>query len=371
MTRFFLILLLVWSAALVWAQTEAASILRPGDVVRLTCEEEPSLNKEYTITRDGLLVLSFIGAIPVAGLTEQEAAQKVAAELIEQRIVQTATVTLKRQGASEQQAPIRVSGAVESPGEVPGREGLRLSDVLKIARPTSSADLSRVEVTTAQDEKLRFNFSLVTPTDDSQNPLLRPGDRVFLPIVELRQEVLVLGGVQRPGAYPLESEATLAMMIEKAGGISSLGDSTRIRIERTGRAAQLINLQAVPPDFLLMAGDRIVVELRAARDYVYLTGAVVRNGGFDLVPGMTLNRLIQDAGGLLRGGRMDRMTIQRTEGGRVRTITVNLEDVRKGLAADPILMANDRIHVPTNSGRRNNAAVVAGAAVLLYLLFGR
>lgn len=178
-------------------------LVKPGDVVRLTCEQEPSLNRDYTITQDGLIVLSFIGAVEVGGLSEKEAGDRVAARLVEERIVTDATVTVRVQDPVSQ--PIRFRGAVKTSGEIPFRQGLRLSDVLAHAQPVETADLSRIEINPAAQDKLIVDFTRFATDGEKFNPLMKPGDDVFIPMQQRAPEVFVLGGVARPGAVPLSA----------------------------------------------------------------------------------------------------------------------------------------------------------------------
>ncbi|MBL8066759.1 MAG: polysaccharide biosynthesis/export family protein, partial [Chthonomonadaceae bacterium] len=81
MLRQFALFLLLILALVAPAQTKER-IIAPGDTVRLTCEEEPSLNGPYKITRDGLIVMKFIGAVKVSGLTTAESGLKIRDQLL-------------------------------------------------------------------------------------------------------------------------------------------------------------------------------------------------------------------------------------------------------------------------------------------------
>ncbi|MCG9894752.1 MAG: polysaccharide biosynthesis/export family protein, partial [Fimbriimonadaceae bacterium] len=68
MKRVFALLLALFAFALSWAGVESSQPDRkiaPGDKLRMTCVEEPSLDKTYTVTADGLMLIDFLGAIQV------------------------------------------------------------------------------------------------------------------------------------------------------------------------------------------------------------------------------------------------------------------------------------------------------------------
>jgi protein involved in polysaccharide export with SLBB domain len=49
-------------------------IIVPGDVVAMTCAEDNALNGSYTITDSGQILLKYIGAVEIGGLSEKAAA---------------------------------------------------------------------------------------------------------------------------------------------------------------------------------------------------------------------------------------------------------------------------------------------------------
>ena len=80
MLRALILSVLVLAAAFAAAQD---ATIKPGDRLRLLCEEEATLNREYTVSDAGIILVDFLGAIKVEGLTEQEAALAIAKQLID------------------------------------------------------------------------------------------------------------------------------------------------------------------------------------------------------------------------------------------------------------------------------------------------
>lgn len=360
----------------VWARAQSEErVIRPGDVFSLTCEEEPSLNRDYTVTRDGLALLPFVGAVAVGGLTEEQAATRIANELVRNGILRSATITVRLVRAGSEVAPIRFAGAVEVSGELPFREGLKLSDVLAVAKPTAQADLTKVSITSAV-ETVVVDFTKRADSPDS-DPLLKPGDRVFVPRVEVSPEkpapeVYVLGAVRRPGAVRWEEGLTLRRAIEAAGGLAEDADSGAIRLERAGQPVQNLDWNRQPDEVVLAPSDRIVVAQRRREGYVFLSGEVFRPGAIEFESGMTLSQALRAAGGA-RPGRADlsRVSLTRRQGLSERTTRYNALRIQQGLIGDVVLQPGDRIDVPRQARNRIGALEVAGAAVLLWILFGR
>lgn len=136
-----------------------------------------------------------------------------------------------------------------------------------------------------------------------QNP------QVTLNVLEFRsQQVSVLGNVNKPGRYPLETTGMrLSEILSVAGGVTQTGaDSVILMTTRDGRP-QRIEIDLVDMftsgdlsrDVVLQAGDTVFVN-RAPNYFVY--GQVQRPGQYALDRGMTVAQAIAKGGGLtLRG----------------------------------------------------------------------
>src|SRR5688572_24356578 len=141
MFRILLVGLLALASVIAYAQ----NTILPKDVVELKCVEDTKLDGEYTITDDGLILVQYIGAVSVQGLTAQAAAAKISNELVSQQILRRATITIRIK--TEARPEVTVGGAVRRGGTIPWRAGLRLSDALEWATPTSVSDLSKIRIT--------------------------------------------------------------------------------------------------------------------------------------------------------------------------------------------------------------------------------
>jgi protein involved in polysaccharide export with SLBB domain len=339
-------------------------IVKPGAKVKLTCEEEPSLNREYTITKDGYILLSFVGAIQIGGSTEQSASDKISAELVRQKILSKATVTLR---LVLPDAPVKSAGAVKTASELPYQKGIKLVDVIKIAEPTDSADLEKIEITSATGDKIVVNFTLYQGLNEQHNPELRPGDMVFFVMKEKPKEVFILGGVANPGVQPYTPGLTLRQAIDKAGGMATMGDKTRVGLQRAGEVI-VYDLTIPSADAPLQDQDRITVEILKERRFVFVDGQVKRPGSVEYREGKTISQAINEAGGPMGSAAVSRVKLVRK--GTVQEEIVNVDRIMKGFAPDMPLMAGDNVIVPKAS-KKLSPLTIAGAAAALFLLFGR
>ncbi len=344
--RFWLLIILVLAAGTAWADR----LIAPGDRLRLVCEEEPTLSREYVISKDGLILVDFIGGVRVAGLTTGEASEKIGKALIDQRIVRTAT--LKLDFAAVDKGVIRVTGAIASGIEVPYSQGLRLADVLKSAQPNANADLTAVEITPTGGKKLVVDFARLDSRTNENNPELQPGDLVFVPILIKKADCFVFGGVLKPGVVPFENGLDVARAIERVGGFAPNGDRKRIRLEREGKEPVWVDLNNAYMNLALTPGDRLIVELTPVRQFITIDGFVMMPGPIEYREGMTLLQAVRAAGDTLMDPKTVRVQIESGTGKQRKKTIYDLKKIIEGFTGDVKLILGDKISVLRGGKRR-------------------
>jgi len=164
-----------------------------------------------------------------------------------------------------------------------------------------------------------------------------------LPLQIRGNQVSVLGQVNRPGRFPLETaNLRLTDMIAAAGGISGGGADVVIFIGvRSGKQTRLeIDLASLflsgntSSDIVMAAGDIIYVH-RAPMFYIY--GEVNRPGAFRLERNMSVMQGLASGGGTTSRGTTRGLRIHR------RAPDGSLKVVEPGL--DDLLKADDVIYV--------------------------
>jgi polysaccharide export outer membrane protein len=321
------------------AQTGERTI-RPGDCLKLVCEQEASLSKEYLVCHEGTINLPFLGRTLLAGLTLPEASTRIREGLLSQGVLEEATITLSL--VAQPNRPVAYRGAVRFSGELPWADGLTLEDVLAVALPTDVADLSQVEIQSLTGESVRIDVAANPRTK------LRPGDLVIFPIKLKQADVFVLGGVKKPGALEYREGLTVALAIEAAGGLSGQGDASRAELRRKG--GEVFPADATSP-LAVQPGDTVVVHLLSERRWVAVEGAVRKPGPVDFREGITLTQAVQEAGGLLLV-QLDRAEIRRLEKGKVKTTIHRIDEVFRNSEADPKLQPGDRVRIVPRLRRR-------------------
>ena len=127
--------------------------------------------------------------------------------------------------------------------------------------------------------------------------------QVNIVLLQMRgNQVSVLGQVNRPGRFPLETLSRVSDMLAAAGGATALGDDYAIVTgTRNGEAfRKVIDIPALyleersEEDIILAGGDTIYVH-RAPVFYIY--GEAQRPGAYRIERGMTVMQALAQGGG--------------------------------------------------------------------------
>jgi len=159
--------------------------------------------------------------------------------------------------------------------------------------------------------------------------------QVNILLMQIRSaQVAMLGQVNRPGRYPLETTNNrISDVLALAGGPSLAGadtvtlvgtrDGKRVRIEVD--IPSLFQSAASEQDIIVQGGDILYVH-RAPMFYIY--GEVQRPGGFRLERDMTVMQALAQGGGITLRGTQRRIKLHRKgKDGKVEELRPEMSDV--------------------------------------------
>lgn len=315
-----------------------------GDRIRLTAPDEPTLSRDYTVEATGTIRLEPYAPVVVAGLPVPEAADRILAALRGQGLALADGLTAKVLVRDD--LPVRFSGAVEKPGEVWPTEGMRLGDLVRLARPSEACDLGHIEIVAQSGETILVDYERAQLGEPGHDPELRPGDDVRFPVSTRVREVFAFGAVTKPGAVRYVRGMTAAELIAGAGGLSSVGRTEGIEVSRGDRTVARLSHPTETSAFALEPGDVVRVPMAERRSFVGVDGMVKRPAILDLEDAPTLLKAVNAVGGALEKGDLSRVVLIRIQGSQqVRTVH-DLQTIMRGLAADVPLKAGDTVLVP-------------------------
>jgi polysaccharide biosynthesis/export protein len=192
-----------------------------GDLVGVSVFDIPELTQELRVGSDGKIRLALIGDTAVAGLSTQEASQRIADRLRERHFVLQPQVNVLIKEFSTQ--GVSVVGEVQHPGVFRVLGPHTLLDIVALAGGLTK--LADTAITVERRSNGHQKITARLKSDDAESALASdvevfPGDLVLVPRAGV---VYVLGDVARPGGYVMESNGamTLLQALAQAGGPSA------------------------------------------------------------------------------------------------------------------------------------------------------
>lgn len=231
-------------AALTRAQTPAPAptpvqtpathdyVLGPDDQIKVwALGFEEFSDKPMRIDPGGYLSLPQIGQVKAAGLTAQQLQDALIERMKKMVLHPEVSITIVEYGSQ----PVSVIGAVNQPG-IHQLQGHRtLSEVLSMAGGTRQDAGSVINITreaqwgpiplpnATKDPSGFYTTAQIRITDlfgannPAENIVIDPHDVIAVPVAE---NVSVIGDVQKPGAFPLNTKASITVLegLALAGG---------------------------------------------------------------------------------------------------------------------------------------------------------
>jgi protein involved in polysaccharide export with SLBB domain len=294
--------------------------LGPGDQLVLILTGDVELGySPLPVTREGFIVIPQVGQLYVANLTLEQLR-----DLLYSRLGRVYSGVKRGAGATTQfqisVAQVRVNqifvtGEVARPGAFSlSALGTVMNALYAAGGPTEHGDFRGVRVMRGGKPVATLDLYDYLLAGNTRNDVrLEQGDVVFVPPVSRR--VAIQGSVIRPALYDLAEGQGLRELVQMAGGLLPEAYTGRAQVERIlppdqrqpgGRDRTVIDvdlgavLARSAPPFHLEPDDRITVFGVSApvRNRVVIRGDVWHPGAYQLDSGMTLSRLIADAGGL-------------------------------------------------------------------------
>lgn len=220
------------------------SVLGPGDTVKINVHGHPDLSTEAQVSENGTINFPLIGEVEVEGLSKGEAERKIGAALDGGQFIPNPQVNILVTEFRSQQ--VSVLGEVQKPGKYSLRSGGSLTDLLAQAGGVTEKGGSDVMVMRRQPsgelKRYRVDISgMFRNAGTPEDPTLAPNDIIYVPTAPV---FYIYGEVQKPGAYPLESELTVQQALSLGGGLTVRGTERGLRINRKDGSGKVQTLSA-------------------------------------------------------------------------------------------------------------------------------
>jgi len=330
-------------------------VLGPGDLLVVDVYGASQDALKLTVSPDGDITIPGFGPIQVSGYTVANAQSKIQRKLgdyyqnssIKTSLGQTRTIM------------VNVMGEVRTPGTYTLSAFATVFHALYRAGGINSLG-------TLRNIKVFRQGRLITVVDVYEFILngrlagnVRLQDNDVIQVGAYDCIVEVEGHVKRPMAYEMREDESIATLMKYCGGFAGDAYKKSLRVERrNGQMKSVHNVEEFElSSFKVEDGDEITVEGIYDRyeNMVEVKGAVWRPGKYELGDKVTsIRTLIEQAQGLTEEAMTSRAVMRRMKPNRTQeVISVDLEGIMNGSAADMPLENEDVLFIPTLAEHQN------------------
>jgi polysaccharide biosynthesis/export protein len=228
-------------------------ILGPEDVIEVGVVGRSDFNVRARISQAGSIQLPYLGTVTAANMTTQELSDKLGKALDAGGYYTKPVVSVDIVSFASRY--VTILGEVGQPGLVPVDRPYHFSEILARVGGARSDAADYVVVRPEKGQQQKLSIRLLATGDPSQDPLVQPGDKIFVPKAE---QFYISGQVKAPGAYVFENGMTLRMAISRAGGLTDLGTDHGVRVtSKDGRPLHLTLDQGIDGGEVIVIGERL------------------------------------------------------------------------------------------------------------------
>ncbi len=191
------------------------------------------------------------------------------------------------------------------------------------------------------------------------------------------QNASVMGQVQKPGIYEIDTARKVVEVLAMAGGLTDLADR-HMTIQRFGPAKQKVEYYysntaqtALADDPMVYPGDTVIVPKAAV---VYVLGDVSKPGGYPISTNnsrMTVLQAVALAGYANHTAAIGKSRLVRETDDGVEEIDLQLSEIQKGKKPDVALLPDDVVYVPfsfmRNIGINGQGILASAASAAIYI----
>ncbi len=335
-----------------------------GDEVVVNAWGAIEFQETRIVDRDGSIILPRGGKVACSGQTLEQVQAEVRRTLARSHSTidtgdggdTTVEVSLGRLRSIR----VFVVGAVQRPGSFEVSSVARMLAALYAAGgPTADGTMRQIRlVREAQTIAEMDLYSYLLEGKRVDDAALRDGDTIFVPDVGRR--VSITGEVKRPLIYEMKPGETLGTLLNFSGGFEPEAVVEMVHIKRVVPPAERrpgqpdytyldipfdpVSMQPLDEKAVLLDGDEITVgRIQELVDhYVDVSGLVKIPGRYQWYEGMTVEELLESAGGMMPEAYQDNAVIDRTSPqGRFLQVSVSL----KAGGRSTILQSGDHLRI--------------------------
>ena len=329
----------------------AGYVLGPDDALIISVYGYSEKKYNLTINESGEIYIPNVGPVYISGLSIEEASEKIRNKLASTiyRAINTGKTKVQVTLGKIRSIRVTVIGEAKKPGTFTVSSLTTLYNILYLCGgPSSMGSYRNIQVIRGNKLKTTADlYDFLVDGNQKDNILLQEGDVIRIPYYKNR--VTLSGDVKRVGKYEMLDNETFSDLLKYSGGFTDnayRGAVTVIRITNTEK--KIIDLQADDYNSFTANGSDQYIVRKLQNEFenrIVVSGSVLRPGAYQLSAGLTLDSLIEKAGGLTRDAYTNRISIFRLMKNKMPTVlSVDLDSL-KGNNDNLFLVKDDSVAV--------------------------
>ena len=329
----------------------AGYVLGPDDELIISVYGYSEKKYNLAINEAGEIYIPNVGPIFINGLSIEEATEKIKSKLASTiyRAINSGKTKVQVTLGKIRSIRVTVIGQAKKPGTFTVSSLTTLYNILYLCGgPTPMGSYRDIEIIRGNQLKRKADlYDFLVDGNQKDNILLQEGDVIRIPYYKNR--VTLSGDVKREGKFEMLDGETFTDLLRYCGGFTDnayRGAVTVIRITDTEK--KIIDLNSGEyASFNMKGSDKILV--RKLQDQfgnrIVISGSVLRPGPYQLSAGLTVDSLIEKAGGFSRDAYTKRVSIFRFLQNKMPTmLAVDLDSV-EGKNENVLLRKDDSVAV--------------------------
>ncbi len=292
------------------AQVNADYVIGPGDALQIRGWGMIDIDINAVVNRSGEIFLPRIGAVNVAGVKYRDLQGHLKKAI--SRIYTNFELTVSI--AQTRSLQIYVLGHAQRPGTYTlSAMSSLLNALFASGGPSATGTIRNIQLKRGTAAPVSIDlYDMLLYGDKSMDRSLQDGDVIYIP--EIGPLVALFGNVKRPTIFELNKKTSLSEIVNWAGGFESAADLKHVIVEKRveNRYETIAELQAdresitkelssitlSPTDIIrVFVPGTIPFQVKVARAFALVDGAVKQPGVFQIEKGETLKSLVARAGG--------------------------------------------------------------------------
>ncbi len=208
-------------------------VIGPQDNLSIIVTDETDLTGKYRVDADGTITMPYLSRVPLAGLSLQDAQDKITA-MLKKDFLKNPQVRIEvdqfKARSVLMTGEVRVQGKVTLPGT-----SMSLLEALALAGSATQNASNEVLIMhppkpgEKNPEPISVNRKDLELGKVGRDITLQDGDIVNIPVAK---RFYISGFVKNPGSFVLDTGMTVGQAIILAGGLADRGSDRRIKIGR-------------------------------------------------------------------------------------------------------------------------------------------